>query len=102
MKQYYFNDYISFRYPEDLSEYVNDWGVLSKYKDKLFTREEMDDIICEMVKRHPYVPHGLTVKIKTLWINEEGEKGYYHILYFTNDDCYEQVKEDVSVIKYEK
>lgn len=51
-------------FPYETCERVKDYGVLQKYIDKKYTREEIDKIICEMIAKHPYIEGSMYLKIK--------------------------------------
>ena len=99
MKKYFIDECIFYCYPYETSHKVNDYGVLSKYMGQQFDRNEMDKIICELITRHPYIEHSMSLIIHINWI-ENNVTGYYHILSFRNDDCDKQEKGKLE-IKYE-
>ena len=77
---------ISVVFPSSVSRAIEDEGVLTSYVERLYSREQMDEIICEMVKRHPYVEGALYIDIPILWQDDNGVQGFYHRLRFLNDN----------------
>ena len=98
MKKYFIGS-TTYCYPYQTSNLVQDYGVLSVYIGKYFTRDEMDKIICELIMRHPYIEHSMWIKINIEWI-DGSVRGYYHMLSFNNDNDEKQCKGSLS-IKYE-
>lgn len=93
-KEYYINEYITYCYPYEVNRRITDYGILEQYMNKKFTRKEIDEIICEMILKHPYVPHSMFIKMSIMKNNE-----YYHILNFKNDN-YDKQKNVNKSIKY--
>lgn len=100
MKQYFIDDFITYCYPHDISRMTKDYGVLSKYIGKCFNRDEIDEIICELIMKHPYVDNSMNLKLSVMWGNGN-IIGYYHVLNFENDNYAKQSKGSLE-IKYEK
>ena len=101
MKEEYYIDEENIRYcyPYDIDRRITDatnYGVLEKYIGKKFTREEIDQIISEMVINHPYIDNS-----KHLHVSIMRNRSYYHILDFCNYDYDNQERGDLN-IKYEK
>ena len=90
-----------FNYPNETSQRIENWGILEKYTNKEYTREEIDIIICEMIMNHPYIDGCKIIEINIEWINERKSRGYYHMLKLTNDNYKNQDICD-NYIKYEK
>lgn len=102
MKKYFIDSYITYCYPYETTRKVNDYGVLSKYIGKYFTRDEVDKIICKLITRHPYIENSMRLEIRIMWNNETMySSGFYHILDFRNDNFENQSKGSLE-IKYEK
>lgn len=99
MKEEYYieKDSLRYYYPYEADRRITekDYGVLTNYIGKKFTREEMDQIISEMVLKHPYVSNA-----KGLHLAVMRNHSYYHILDFRNYDYENQERGDVS-IRYE-
>lgn len=101
MKKYFINDFITYCYPCNTEKRVkSDYGVLSKYMDKYFNRDEIDKIICELITKHPYIENSMRLKLTVNW-KENNTVGYYHILNFENDNYKKQSKGNLE-IKYEQ
>lgn len=100
MKRYFIDNHMSYCYPYETSQKVTDYGVLSQYMGKMFDRNEIDRIICELITRHPYIEYSMSLVILVNWI-ENNVTGFYHMLSFKNDNCDKQSKGSM-VIKYEK
>ena len=100
MKQYFINDFIYYCYPYETSKITKDYGVLSEYIGKYFNRDEADEIICELIMRHPYIEKSMNLQIKMMW-KERNITGFYHILDIRNDNYAKQTKGSLE-IKYEK
>lgn len=99
MKKYYIDRYMSYCYPHATSQKVTNYGVLSKYIGKVFDRSEIDNIICELIVRHPYIPHAMNLTVRVMW--EDGDvTGFYHMFDFKNDNFKTQIKNSLQ-IKYE-
>lgn len=104
MKKYYIDSYITHYYPYDITRHISDsaFGVLNKYMYKVYTRDEIDAIICELITRHPYIDNSMRLGIRIMWMDEHNTRGYYHILDIPNDN-YENQQRKINVeIKYEK
>ena len=103
--QYLIRSEISTAFPFETSRLVEDYGVLGSYVERLFDRDKMDEIICEMVKRHPYVSGAKYLDVCVLWIDEQYNgrfSGYYHRLRFINPDYEDQPRDETLTIRYEK
>jgi hypothetical protein len=100
MKKYFIDETITFCFPRETSKTTCDYGVLSEYIGKEFTRLQMDKIICKMIMNHPYIDNSMTLKVRVMW-REGNMIGFYHILEFSNDK-YEKQKKSTLKIKYEK
>ena len=98
MKEEYYIDTESIRcyFPYETDKKVSDYGVLLKYIGKTFSRDDIDQIISEMIIRHPYVNHA-----KRLHLTVMKNNSYYHIMDFYNYHYKKQEKDDMG-IKYEK
>lgn len=75
------------------------YGVLEKYAGIPFDRDTMDDIICDIIKKHPYIPGVISLKI-AIKQTRRGVDSYYHILIMNNDNYASQ--EISNTIVYEK
>lgn len=96
MEKYYINEKsIRFHYPYETDKRVSDYGVLSEYIGKSFSRKEMDEIIAEMILRHPYVEGSRNLHLAVM-----RNQSHYHLLEFHNYKYKAQTKGDGSV-KYE-
>lgn len=82
-------------YPYEADKRIIDYGVLTKYIGKMFSRKEIDKIISEMIIRHPYIEGS-----KKLHMAVMRNQSYYHILDFHNYNYGKQEKGNGS-IKYE-
>lgn len=100
MKKYYIDESIRYCYPFEISKRTKEHGVLKEYIGKLYNRNEIDKIICELIMRHPYIENSMSLEIFILW-KENNIKGYYHVLTFENDNYKKQKRNDI-IIKYEK
>ena len=108
MKEYYIIKYISYCYPFEISKNTKNYGVLNDYIGKYYTQEEIDEIICEMIKRHPYIENSMNIKIEIernveRYVNGKRRiaREFYHILDFRNYN-YNNQKRGGTEIKYEK
>lgn len=100
MKKYFIDSHMTYCYPYETTRKVNDYGILSKYIGKYFTRDEADKIICKLIMKHPYIECSMNLRLSVNW--EEGNvTGYYHIFDFRNDNFENQSKGSLA-IKYEK
>lgn len=96
MEEYYIDEKsIRCQYPYEADKRVTDYGVLTKYIGKKFSRKEMDKIIAEMIIKHPYIDNS-----KCLHIAVMRNRSYYHILEFRNYKYENEVKGNTG-IKYE-
>lgn len=105
MKKYYINPHITYCYPYDVTQYIDKsevFGVLEQYMYKVYTRDEIDKIICELIIKHPYIDHSMHIGINIMWMDERNVRGYYHILNFKNDKYDKQKRKINPIIKYEK
>ena len=100
MKKYFIDDFITYCYPYDVSRMTQNYGVLSNYIGKYFSRGEIDEIICELIMRHPYVENSMSLHLSVQWTDGNTD-GYYNNLDFSNDN-YEQQKRGNLEIKYER
>ena len=98
MKQYYISEYIKYCYPYDDRTRTTKFGVLEKYIGKMYSREEIDEIICEKIKRHPYIDNAMYLEINIM--RSDKWEGFYHMLKFKNDNYKNQERIDTE-IKYE-
>ena len=100
MKEIYYIDEKSIRYcyPYGTDQTVKEqnYGVLSNYIGKKFTRDEMDQIIAEMVVKHPYIENSMHLHLAVM-----RNRSYYYILDFHNYDYDKQDQGEMN-IKYEK
>lgn len=99
-KKYFIDTHITYCYPYDTDKIVEEYGVLSEYIGKCYSREEIDKIICEMITRHPYVQKSMFLKIHVMW-RDGCMSGFYHTLTFENDNESNQ-RRGSAEIKYEK
>ena len=81
MKKYFIDDFITYCYPYDVSRMTQNYGVLSNYIGKYFNRDEIDEIICELIMRHPYVENSISLHLSVQW-TDGNTVGYYHFLAF--------------------
>lgn len=97
MQEEYYIDENSIRYcyPYETDNKATDYGVLSNYIGKKYSRKEMDKIVAEMILRHPYIKGSMR-----LHLNVMRNQSYYHMLTFKNYAYKKQEKDDMS-IKYE-
>lgn len=96
MEKYYIDkNSIRYQYPYEIDKTVTDYGVLSEYIGKEFSREEMDKIIAEMIIKHPYIDNSVRLHLAVM-----RNQSYYHILEFHNYKYKSEVKSDKK-IKYE-
>lgn len=93
--EYYIDERIEFCYPYEPSQYTNISGELQKHIRKMYSRDEMDEIICELIRRHPFIENSMHIKIYVRHNNN-----FYHILTFKNDNYEEQQRGSLEV-KYE-
>lgn len=100
MKQYYIDKHVTYCYPYETKKLTKEYGVLSKYIGKYFSRDEIDEIICELVMKHPYIENSMMLNLAVMW-RDERIVGYYHTLDFRNDN-YEKQNRGSLEIKYEK
>ena len=98
MKQYYISEYIKYCYPYDDRKRTIEFGVLENYMGKMYSREEIDEIICEMIKKHPYIDNSMYLEINI--VQKDDLECFYHMLKFKNLNYKNQEKTD-SKIKYE-
>lgn len=108
MKEYYINERMSYCYPFEVSKNTKNYGVLNDYIGKYYTQEEIDEIICEMIKRHPYIENSMKIEIiieRKVERYVNGKKSIvrelYHILDFKNYN-YKNQKRGGTEINYEK
>ena len=93
MNQYYFDKFMEFCYPYETGQRVLNYGVLEEYMGKQFTRDEIDEIICKLITKHPYVSGSMDLKLSISRMESEGKYiEYYHILTFKNDNYDNQEK----------
>lgn len=92
MKNYYFDKFMEYCYPYETDKRVLNYGVLEEYMDKQFTRDEIDEIICKLITKHPYVSGSMDLKLSISRIEEGKYRQYYHILTFKNDNYDSQEK----------
>ena len=100
MKTYFIDKHITYCYPYDVNKVTKDYGVLSEYIGKFYSRNEIDKIICKMIMKHPYIEGSMWLNIHVMW-KKENTSGFYHILNFKNDNDEKQNKGNLK-IKYEK
>lgn len=100
MKKYFIDTNITYCYPYNISHKTTDYGVLSRYVGKCFNRDKIDEIICELITRHPYVENSMRLNISVKW-KENNTIGFYHNLCFENDN-YKKQNKGCLEIKYEK
>ena len=82
-------------YPYEDEEKITSYGVLEKYIGRKYTREEIDQIIAELIMSHPYIEGSMRLHI-TIMRN----RSFYHILDFRNYD-YGKQKRGNPEVKYE-
>lgn len=82
---------ITVKFPFRPSVPVEDAGVLTGCMERLVSRSQMDEIICQLVRRHPYVEGAAYIEIPILWQDEEGNSGFYHEMRFLNDHVTSQL-----------
>lgn len=99
MKKYFICPHVHYCYPCEVAKPTIDFGVLHQYIGKYFTRDQIDEIICKMVLRHPYVEGAMQLEISVQW-EENGVVGYYHSFEFQNENYKIQNKSNTE-IKYE-
>ena len=69
---------LSVKFPYKPPAPVEDAGVLTGCMERLVSRKRMDEIICQMVKRHPYIEGAVYINVPIIWQDEEGNSGLYH------------------------
>ena len=101
IKEYYYIDFEfgRFIYPCEVDQRITDYGVLSQYVNNVYTEEEIDAIIAEMIIRHPYIENSMCIilNVKHVVVGEYEE--YYHMLNFKNFD-YENQERGNTTVKY--
>lgn len=105
-KKYFIDSIMKYCYPNETNKIVDDYGVLSQYMGKYYSRDEIDAIICELITEHPYVSGSFRLEMSVMYIERfntgiDGCMGYYHILDFQNFD-YKRQKCGDTAIKFEK
>lgn len=88
-------------FPFKTSQLVEDEGVLTSCIERLVSRDMMDEIICELVRRHPYVEGAMYIDVPILWRDDKGYEGFYHRLRFLNDHYTSQLPGNPA-IQFEK
>lgn len=99
MRKYYISDIMRYCYPFGISKVVENYGVLSQYIGKFYSRDEIDGIVCELVTRHPYIEGSMKLSVTVMCVDEWEE--IYHAFDFKNFD-YEKQKRADTAIKFEK
>lgn len=104
--RFYINGLVDFCYPyKGGSATTAKFGVLRNYYGNLYTQDEIDEIICEMIKRHPYIDNSMdiTITISRKFKDDDGEESsdMYKCLRFPNYN-YEFQERGSMKIKYEK
>lgn len=82
---------LSVKFPYKPEVPVEDAGVLTGCMERLVSRKRMDEIICQMVKRHPYIEGAVYINVPIVWTDEEGNSGLYHEMRFLNDNVTSQL-----------
>lgn len=92
---------ISVTFPFSTSRLIEDEGVLTNHVERLYSRDQMDELICQLIKRHPYVEGALYIDIHIFWQDDDGNQGFYHRLRFLNDNYTSQLPGNPA-IQFEK
>lgn len=74
-------------YPYETSFFVKDLGVLAKHEGKIYTEQEVKEIIADLIMNPPYIEGAMSLKLSVSF-----NGGYYHILDFKNLKYREQAK----------
>jgi hypothetical protein len=89
---------ISYCFPYCESKRTKNFGVLDKYRNKLYSIEEINEIIAELITKIPYISGAMdlnmTINYKELFMNIVG---YHHILSFKNYDHHLQKITDTEI-----
>lgn len=48
----------------DINTDMVNMGVLKKYIGVQMTREEADELLCTIIKRHPFIPHAMELEVE--------------------------------------
>lgn len=99
MRKYYISDIMRYCYPFGTSKIVENYGALSQYIGKFYSRAEIDRIVCELVTRHPYIEGSMMLSVTVMSCDEYKE--IYHAFDFKNFD-YEKQERGDTAIKFEK
>lgn len=99
MRKYYIDTIMRYCYPYETSKRVEDYGVLSQYIGKFYSRAEIDRIICELVTRHPHVEGSMNLTLSVMCRDKYVEA--YHYFDFRNFG-YKKQKRGDGAIKFEK
>ena len=82
--EYYIDcNHITICYPYKINERLKDIGVLEQYRDKMYSLEEINKIIAELIVRTPYVDNSMDLNISVCW-TENNTRGTHHHLTFQN------------------
>lgn len=79
-KKFYIDcKHVKMCYPRNVSERVDNLGVLEQYKDQKYTLKEINEIIADLIIKSPYISNSMYLKISV-----SSNLGYHHILNIRN------------------
>ena len=64
----------------NLSSY---YGILAPYIGRKMTMAECDDLICQLIKGHPFMENAMDIEVNFVKTNDSSTE-YYHCLRFDN------------------
>lgn len=97
-KRYYLDlEHAKYCYPYKTPKGIMSLGVLEKYKDKRYTKKEINRIIAELMIKVPYIENSMSVEFSVMYKDDKNRISYYRILHFRNIDFEKQERTDDEV-----
>lgn len=84
--KYYKLTHISYCFPYETERFVDekDFGVFKPYLHKKMTEKEADDLLCKIIKKHPFMEDAMFLKFHVSWIDSP-RIGSYQVIYVRSE-----------------
>lgn len=87
--------YAKMIYPYSVSRVIENLGVLDQYRNKMYTRSEINKIIYDLLERNVFIPNSMEIRINVMANN-----GYYQMLTIKNFGYEKQEKTEEAVVQF--
>ena len=101
MTRYYIAN-ITTCFPFQARQRVNEenWGVFAKYYGQNMIEAEIDNVICEIIKKHPFIENAMWLEFHIEWLDDKYISIYHNIMIRNNNYPRESKEYSISPIQW--